>query len=235
MIKIDSIYDDFDELDYKFAECENLKQELINNKNYIEHLILEINKPYIPFSEWLDISANRIEVKRLEKRRESALVSLRGLADKKGPLRRHCDFMDDEAPALPDVLNKYFITISFPHREKIALNRQTKLQWKQYKTGEQLIIGNRMKRILYDLCTQFEIHYEYTKEGELHFHVVCDTTTTRKDIKIEFQRFFDIHYDAFCKVDDCYDALALDDYLTNKTKKVYQTSKIKPYYSEKKL
>jgi len=137
-------------------------------------------------------------------------------------------------PLVSSGLQRYFCTLSISPKQRMKLNKRMNSCWGDYKLVEQFTIFNRIKLLFNDISKEYVIYYELTKQGNLHIHCVVDCNDTNaKDLRIDIQRFFGIHDFAFCDVRKCIDGTddKLKDYLTNKKDKNYQTSGIKPYYS----
>lgn len=127
-------------------------------------------------------------------------------------------------------LKQLFATLSFSPKEPIQLNKGVKRKWGDYTVKEQLIIISRYTHFLDTISDDYQIHYEYTKDMNVHIHCIINTRENEKDLKIKSKRFFSIKADnrGFIDVRPITDLNALLDYLTNKTEKKYQTTGIPP-------
>jgi hypothetical protein len=134
-------------------------------------------------------------------------------------------------PTMPEQpLKKLFATLSFSPKESITLNKGVKRKWGDYTVKEQLIIISRYTHFLDTISTDYQVHYEYTRDMNLHIHCIIDTRENEKDLRIKSKRFFSIKAEnrGFIDVRPITDLDALILYLTNKTEKKYQTTGISP-------
>lgn len=134
-------------------------------------------------------------------------------------------------PTMPEQpLKKLFATLSFSPKEAITLNKGIKRKWGDYTVKEQLIIISRYTHFLDTVSESYQIHFEYTKDMNVHIHCIIDTRENEKDLKIKSKRFYSIKAEnrGFIDVRPITDLQALLDYLTNKTEKKYQTTGIPP-------
>jgi len=123
-----------------------------------------------------------------------------------------------------------FITISFSPKESLQLNKGIKRKWGDYKVKEQLFIIGRYAHYLNTISAEWEMHFEYTKDLNVHAHVIVKTCENIKDVRIDSKRFYSIRPDnrGFIDVRPVTDYAALVLYLTNKSEKKYQTTGIAP-------
>lgn len=133
-------------------------------------------------------------------------------------------------------LQQLFATLSFSPKESITLNKGVKRKWGDYTVKEQLIIISRYTHFLDSISDSYQIHFEYTKDMNVHIHCIIETRENEKDLKIKSKRFFSIKADnrGFIDVRPITDLQGLLDYLTNKTEKKYQTTGIPPIIKAKK-
>lgn len=126
--------------------------------------------------------------------------------------------------------DRYFLTLAFPDKQKMKLNKATTRFYRDYTTVEQYKIVSRYHHFLDDIADSYTIYFEFTKEVNLHLHCVIVSSLSPKDIKILSKRFFSIdpRNAFFIDVRLVNDICKLEDYLTNKTVKGYQTTGIKP-------
>lgn len=123
----------------------------------------------------------------------------------------------------------HLITINFPRDQKFRLNKKMNYKYNDYKTNEQRIICNRVQHIFDDWQLQYNIYYEYCKDGNLHIHCILkDSPQTPRDIKIDINRFYGVNNSYFCDVRPIEDLKKVEEYLTNKKEKAYQTTGIPP-------
>lgn len=132
---------------------------------------------------------------------------------------------------MPEQLpTQLFITLSFSPKEPLQLNKGVKRKWGDYTVKEQLLIISRYRYFLDSISDEWEIHYEYTKDMNVHIHCIVKTKELAKDINIKSKRFFSIRADNRGFIDtrpvSNYEELVA--YLTNKTTKKYQTTGIPP-------
>lgn len=139
-------------------------------------------------------------------------------------------------PTMPEQpLTNHFITISFSPKESVQLNKGIKRKWGDYTVREQLLIITRYQHYLKTVSDDFQIHYEYTKDVNVHIHCIVSSRENAKDLKINSKRFFSIKPDnrGFIDIRPVEDLNALLLYLTNKTEKKYQTTGISPLIFKK--
>ena len=134
-------------------------------------------------------------------------------------------------PTMPlEELKQQFITINISPKQPMQLNKGVKRRWGDYTVAEQVIIITRYQHFLKTISDTFEIHYEFTKDLNIHIHCIVNTRSNSKDIRINSKRFFSIPSQNVGFVDTRpvtdYESLIL--YLTNKTEKKYQTTGIMP-------
>lgn len=135
-------------------------------------------------------------------------------------------------PSAPLPERQVFITLNISPKQRMVLNKGTRRLWRDYTVGEQYMIISRYRHWLDTVSESYEIHYEFTKDSNLHIHCVVTTSAYDKDIRIGSARFFAIpseHTRAFCDVRLVEDYDSLIEYLTCKDKKKYQTTNIKPF------
>ena len=129
-------------------------------------------------------------------------------------------------PTVGSVKQWFMVTVNLPTKECFKLNKTTRRQWQMYKPSEQRKILVRQGYLLNDISDKWEIHYEYTKEVNLHTHALLQSSSNRKDIYIDFIRFFGIkpgnRY--AIHITEVPNLQGAKDYLTKKTTKTYQTS-----------
>ena len=155
------------------------------------------------------------------------------------PEKKHTKFQGIAGalgPAIPEQrLQQLFATLSFSPKESITLNKGIKRKWGDYTVKEQLMIITRYTHFLDTISDEYEVHYEYTKDLNVHIHCIITTRENEKDLKIKSKRFFSIRPDNRGFIDvrpvTNYDELVL--YLTNKTEKKYQTTGINPIIKSK--
>jgi len=135
--------------------------------------------------------------------------------------------------AMPPVvtLQWFMVTVNLPTKEKYKLNRTVSRQWRDYKPSEQHKILSRITHLLEQMnCPLWECYFEYTREVNLHSHILLRSNLNRKDIYIDFIRFFGIkpgnRY--AIHITEVTDLNGVRDYLTGKTTKTYQTSPFDP-------
>ena len=123
-----------------------------------------------------------------------------------------------------------FITISFSPKESLQLNKGIKRKWGDYKVKEQLVIIGRYAHYLDTISAEWEMHFEYTKDMNVHAHCIVKTSENIKDVRIDSKRFYSIRPDnrGFIDIRPVSDYAGLVLYLTNKTEKKYQTTGVKP-------
>ena len=134
-------------------------------------------------------------------------------------------------PTMPEQrLQQLFATLSFSPKESITLNKGIKRKWGDYTVKEQVIIITRYTHFLDTISTDYQVHYEATREMNIHIHCIINTRENEKDLRIKSERFFSIKADnrGFIDVRPITDLPALLLYLTNKTEKKYQTTGISP-------
>lgn len=139
-------------------------------------------------------------------------------------------------PTIPEQpLINHFITLSFSPKESIQLNKGVKRKWGDYTVREQLLIITRYQHFLQTISDDFQIHYEYTKDVNVHIHCIVSSRENAKDLRINSKRFFSIKPDnrGFIDIRPVEDLNALLLYLTNKTEKKYQTTGIAPLIFKK--
>ena len=123
----------------------------------------------------------------------------------------------------------YMITVNLPTKENYKLNKSTRRQWRDYKPSEQHKILSRVVHLMNN-NRMYECYFEYTKEVNLHAHILIWTTDDRKSVYCDFMRFFGIkgsnryaiHITSVTDLD------GVRSYLTGKTTKTYQTSPFNP-------
>ena len=135
----------------------------------------------------------------------------------------------------PVIVRQVLVTLAISPKQIMQLNKGTRRRWGDYTTKEQLFIISRYQYFLKSISNLFEIHYEYTKNTDIHIHCIVNTSELDKDIIIKSKRFFSIPSDNRGFIDvrlvNDYDELVL--YLTAKTVKKYQATGILPlYYKE---
>lgn len=150
------------------------------------------------------------------------------------PEKKHTKFqgiVGNLVPSMPEQpLKQLFATLAFSPKELITLNKGVKRKWGDYTVKEQVIIITRYTHFLDTISTDYQVHYEVTKDYNIHIHCIINTRECEKDLKIKSKRFFSIKADnrGFIDVRPITDLPALLDYLTNKTEKKYQTTGIPP-------
>jgi len=125
-----------------------------------------------------------------------------------------------------------FITLNISPKQRMVLNKNKRLLWRDYTTVEQFKIISRYRFYLDTISDSYEIHYEFTKDTNIHIHCVVTTNQYDKDVRIGSTRFFSIpseHSRAFCDIRLVEDYDSLIQYLTCKDKKKYQSTNIPPY------
>jgi len=127
-------------------------------------------------------------------------------------------------------LQQLFITISFSPKEPLQLNKGIKRKWGDYTVKEQLFIIGRYAHFLDTISAEWEMHFEYTKDMNIHAHVICKTSENVKDLRIKSKRFYSIRPDnrGFIDIRPVSDYDKLVSYLTGKEEKKYQTTGVKP-------
>lgn len=138
--------------------------------------------------------------------------------------------------AMPPVgipLKWYMVTVNLPTKEKYKLNKSVARQWRDYKCSEQYKILVRQQHLLGSISEKWVIHYEYTKDVNLHTHCLLQSKLDKRDIYIDFIRFFGIkpgnRY--AIHITEVNNLEGVTDYLEKKTVKTYQTSPFDPTYS----
>lgn len=138
-------------------------------------------------------------------------------------------------PAKPEssVVEYKLLTLNFPRDQKLRLNKKMNYKYIDYKTLEQKIICDRIKHLLdndYGQCLKYNIYYEYCKDGNLHVHLLlkCNCKVSNRDLTIDVKRFYGISTAYFCDVRDVNDLKYVQEYLTDKKTKSYQTTGIEP-------
>ena len=139
-------------------------------------------------------------------------------------------FADALGPAMPPVVTgsrHYMVTVNLPTKEKYRLNKNVSRQWRDYKPSEQHKILSRQTHLLEKItCHPWELHFEYTRDCNIHTHGIVTSEDHQKDIYIDFVRFFGIkpgnRY--AIHITPVTDLKGVRDYLTGKTTKTYQTS-----------
>ena len=132
-------------------------------------------------------------------------------------------------------LKRLFITLNISPKQRMYFNRHTTLQWRDYKVLEQAKIISRYRRYLDGISSgTWEIHFEYTRDMNIHIHCIVSTNEHIKDVIIGSKRFFDIPTKnrGFVDIREVYDNDTLRDYLMHKDKKGYQTTGIAPIYND---
>lgn len=205
------------DLEQREEEIELLKRKLRHEQDVVDWIIRDC-KPYKSLQCYFGSHLDSISV-RNNKAFGAALVTERAEVPKR-----------EDLPQYEEKDNEWFITLSFPHNDKIRLNTRLNLRYKDYNSNEQYIIINRIKNMLPEYSSKYEIHYEYTKSGELHAHLLVTSRDLPKNITIAIKRFYNIFHDSFCILKPVTDRDYLVNYLTDKQKKDYQTSGIKPYF-----
>lgn len=150
------------------------------------------------------------------------------------PVKKHTKYQGIAAlgPLCPAQAptQQIFITIAFSPKESLQLNKGIKRKWGDYKVKEQLIIIGRYAHYLDTISAEWEMHFEYCKNMNVHAHVIVKTSENIKDIRIDSKRFYSIRPDnrGFIDIRPVSDYAGLVLYLTNKTTKTYQTTGVKP-------
>lgn len=133
-----------------------------------------------------------------------------------------------------------FLTINFPKKDKIRLNKKTNLKFSDYKTLEQRIIIKRISNLLeYHECKYIQA-FEYCNDGNLHTHLLVKTKMSARDLKIEVNRYYNIHYPVFCdskvlKTPEDVDHVLLYIIMKKSDHKKYQTSGFLPLFNDPKF
>lgn len=131
----------------------------------------------------------------------------------------------------PVPARQVFITLNISPKQLTVLNKGTRRRWGDYKVNEQYLIISRYRFYLDTISDCYEIHFEFTKNSDIHIHCIVTTTEYDKDVRIGTTRFFSIpseHSRAFCDIRIVEDYSSLISYLTCKDKKKYQTTGIQP-------
>lgn len=130
-------------------------------------------------------------------------------------------------PPVVKCAQPYMVTVNLPTKEKYKLNKDISRQWRDYKPSEQHKILCRQTHLLEQItCHPWEIHFEYTRDCNIHTHTILLSDDPQKDIYIDYIRFFGIkpgnRY--AIHITPVTDMKVLREYLTGKTVKTYQTS-----------
>lgn len=147
--------------------------------------------------------------------------------------------------AVFDTHKTYFITVAFPTRHKFQMKHKeyttrghriifTPVRYEETTPEEQYMwIQWILNRYLKSECEYYDIFFELTQSGNIHFHgrLIFYEKKTLKEIKLIFHRFFNLSmkYKNFVDV-KVYDPKLWSDY-QNKTseRKKHQTTHYKNY------
>lgn len=127
-----------------------------------------------------------------------------------------------------------FLTINFPQKDKIRLNKKMNYKYEDYKTLEQRIIIKRICNLLQDLDCEYILAFEYCKSLSLHAHLIIRGTISPRDLEIETRRFYNVPYHAFAVAKPLPTQIDVDkvlQYILVKEKKDYQTTGFIPLYN----